>query len=471
MLGTGTGTVVPRTLRTASYFSNASILSNAGDTFVGSATGGFFAGLKGNNVPDVVHVSVNGSLFADANVSTILDHAPLVDIGANSLTDPLGVVRSVTVNPGQSVSVPVQSFDVDQDPLTFTLIASPTGDFPPSFVSINPTTGQVTIAPGDVNRGPSDLVFVVGVQVSDALTNNGTGGGRQSLIGRAFFTVRVKPGAPPTVAPLSNVTIQAGTAARNVPLNITQPAGLPVNVSLACTRNGSPVTFVTATSSMLTIAPQRTDVGTTNCVLTATTIIGVDANGMNIFGLSSSTAFSVEVTPANDPPVLAAIPAQTVNAGATATVQVSATDPNGQTGLRLSITGPSFARLTDNGNGTGTITLSPLSTDASGSVTVTVTDPGGLTASTTFNVTVMKVVRVNTAGYSKAAKQLTVSGSGFGTSGATVMLNGKTLTPTNQSDTSITVAGKKKALGVVKGSNTLTVTSGGVVSNTVTFNF
>jgi sugar lactone lactonase YvrE len=68
---------------------------------------------------------------------------------------------------------------------------------------------------------------------------------------------------------------------------------------------------------------------------------------------------------------------------------------------------------------------------------------------------------------------LTISGSGFGASGARVSVNGADVSATivNQSDTSLTLKGNKKKLNLKKGANQVAVTAGGVTSNTFVFNF
>ncbi len=71
-----------------------------------------------------------------------------------------------------------------------------------------------------------------------------------------------------------------------------------------------------------------------------------------------------EAPPANQPPVLGAIGGQSVKEGAEKTVDITATDPDGDP-ITLSASGlPGFAGFTDNGGGSGTLTLSPKSGDA-----------------------------------------------------------------------------------------------------------
>jgi hypothetical protein len=97
----------------------------------------------------------------------------------------------------------------------------------------------------------------------------------------------------------------------------------------------------------------------------------------------------------NRPPQLH-IPSQTVDEGQTLTVRIKATDPDGDTLTLTTSSLPAFASLTDNGDGSGRLILSPDFSDA-GSVTVTLTatDAGTppLSTSQTIGLTVINVNR------------------------------------------------------------------------------
>jgi len=111
---------------------------------------------------------------------------------------------------------------------------------------------------------------------------------------------------------------------------------------------------------------------------------------------SDSETFSIQVSEQNVAPVLAPIGNQTVAEGQPLTVNVSATDSDlPANGIVISVTGlPSFASLTDNGNGTGSITFAPGFSDAGPySINVTATDNGSpaLSNTKTFSLTVTNV--------------------------------------------------------------------------------
>lgn len=105
---------------------------------------------------------------------------------------------------------------------------------------------------------------------------------------------------------------------------------------------------------------------------------------------------AITVFNANQAPVLGAIGNQTVNEGATLSVSVSATDPDGD-GLTLSASNlPTGATFTDAGNGAASLSWSPgFAQSGNFSVTVTVTDDGSpmLSDSETFMITVGEVNR------------------------------------------------------------------------------
>jgi hypothetical protein len=448
---------ISRPLRSVEYGGPVAAIAG-GDTFVACATGNFAP--LANNVPDVFHISINGNLWIDANTTSVLNHAPILDIRRADLNAPFpGGGRKEIITAGESVDIPVTGFDPDNDKLSFRLAPLPTGEQPPSFVTVKDNgnnTATIMVESGDVNRGPGDAIFRIAVEATDVATSGP--GGRLPLIGREYFTLVVHPNTPPTIGAIPNQTIEAGMS-QTINLSVTDKEGQTVTNTVACDKGS----FVTVSGTTLSINPGPGDVGTTTCTVTAT----------DQFGLSSSQTFAITVTPANEPPTIASISAQTVQAGgAPVNVPVSATDPNGNVGLRLSINSSlPFVSLTDNGNGTGTIRIAPsLSDTASGAVTVTVTDPGGLTANTTFNVTVNKAVQIVAASYAKP--NLFISGVGFGSSGAKVSVNGQDVSARiiGQTDQSITVKGNKKKLNLKTGPNNITVTSNGITSNTFVLN-
>lgn len=103
---------------------------------------------------------------------------------------------------------------------------------------------------------------------------------------------------------------------------------------------------------------------------------------------SNEATVDVTVTEVNEPPAVDPIEDRTLAEEETETVEVTASDPDGDTvGLALA-DGPAFASFEDGGDGTGTLTLAPGPGDAGEHpVTVTATD-GDATANATLTVTV-----------------------------------------------------------------------------------
>jgi hypothetical protein len=141
--------------------------------------------------------------------------------------------------------------------------------------------------------------------------------------------------------------------------------------------------------------------------------------------------------------------------------------------LKLSlVTAPPYVSLGDNGNGSGALKIAPaLSESADGRVTVKVTDTGGLSAETSFNIVVTPRLMITGVSYEKP--QLLINGFGFDTQQVVVDLNGQNISPfiKSQSDSAIILKGKRKKLGIKRGQNQVTVTINGLVSNTFVFNF
>lgn len=264
---------------------------------------------------------------------------------------------------------------------------------------------------------------------------------------------------PPTISPIKDQTIKAGDL-KVIPVFASDPDGTS---SLKFTLVSAP-SFVTLTDigngiGMVRIAPPGT----------ATQGGRVTVQVTDSGGLSAQTSFNVTVEPTtNTPPVITPISDQTVLVGEVRLVGVSASDQEGSFGLRLSlVSAPAFVTLTDDGGGAGTIRIAPTSAESTAiRVTVQVTDSGGLTAQTSFSVTVLSNVTISNASYTKPV--LSIVGTGFGATGAKVNVNGTDVTALvkSQNDTTLTLKGNQKKLNLKKGDNRITVTVNGVTSNT-----
>ncbi|MBL8192579.1 MAG: hypothetical protein JNM06_02055, partial [Blastocatellia bacterium] len=247
---------------------------------------------------------------------------------------------------------------------------------------------------------------------------------------------------------IPNVTIEAGkTVTLNV--SVTDPQGSPVTLTVACDRGN----FVTVTGLTLTVSPQMGDVGQTVCTVTASDPIN----------LSTSASFVITVTPANRAPMIATVADQRVRLGATLRVTVQASDPDGDPLRFAAPTAPlSLINIGTNTDGSAILTFVPTALNQGGRVVVQVIDSQGLSAQTSFNLTVDPNVIISSVLREK--NLLFVAGQGFGTSGVRVMINGQDLSARviGQTDTTLTIKGARRKANLRAGTNQLVVTANGI---------
>ncbi|MEW6731972.1 MAG: Ig-like domain-containing protein [Acidobacteriota bacterium] len=230
----------------------------------------------------------------------------------------------------------------------------------------------------------------------------------------------------------------------------------------ALVTNFTPTAISPGSSATLTVSvPQNTPASVFSITITGIVNQTVDTK-------------TVTVQVRDEPPRIALIPDQTVKIGQVSTVTVTANDPNGNNGLKLSLAArPEYVSLVDTGNGVGTIRIAPTVLAQNGIVIVQATDAGGKFVQASFNIIVQPPDPpvIENALFTKP--ELVIKGRGFGTTGATVNVNGINISSfiTKQEDTMITLRGNKKKLGIKRGQNQVTVSIAGVVSNTVVFNF
>ncbi|MBI4851026.1 MAG: hypothetical protein HY819_04275 [Acidobacteria bacterium] len=244
-----------------------------------------------------------------------------------------------------------------------------------------------------------------------------------------------------------DVTVQAGQTVR-VNVNVTDPQGQPLTLSIKCDRGN----FITIMGLTLVISPQASDVGQSVCTVTAT----------NTTGLFSNASFIIFVTATNRAPMIATVPDQRVKVGDTLRVTVRASDPDNDT-LRFSVpTAPlSLINVGSDVSGGAILTFSPRSLDQGGRVTVRAIDSGGLTSETSFNLTVDRAVIISSVVREK--NLLFVTGQGFGSSGARIMINGQDLSSRliGQTDSTLTIKGARRKANLKAGQNTLIITANG----------
>ncbi|AFK02533.1 hypothetical protein Emtol_1384 [Emticicia oligotrophica DSM 17448] len=87
-----------------------------------------------------------------------------------------------------------------------------------------------------------------------------------------------------------------------------------------------------------------------------------------------------------NPPILAPISDKNLSANTALSFNISASDPDGGTPSLTASSLPSYAKFTDNGNGTGTFTATPQSTNTTFNVTFTASDATGGVSNRTIQV-------------------------------------------------------------------------------------
>ncbi len=172
-----------------------------------------------------------------------------------------------------------------------------------------------------------------------------------------------------------NVTASDPDLAYGDGITITAPT-LPAWLTFTQTGNG------TAT---LSGTPTTADIGQHSVSLRVT-----DSNG-----LAATQAFTIIVAYINDPPFFTSTPVTAATQDALYTYAITADDPDLPYGDALTIsapTGPAWLTVTDNGDGTATLSGTPANADVGQhSVSLRVTDRSGVTATQTFTVTVSNV--------------------------------------------------------------------------------
>lgn len=284
----------------------------------------------------------------------------LTPIGHQSVDE--NAVLNLTLNAG----------DADGDSLSFAATGLP------AFASLSDHldgTATLALAPGYTDAGSYSITVIV--------SDNGTP--VQSTSEALTITVNNVNRAPEIVNPGPQVYSEGEL----VSLQIS--ASDPDGDTLSYTATGLPLSLSMDLNTGLISGTLAFDEAGTYPV-TASTSDGTD---------TTSTSFTLDVTEVNRAPVLNAIGPQSINEGVQLSIGLSASDPDGD-GLGFTAYDlPAFAQLTDNGNGSASLVVEPGFEDAgSYSIMIEVTDdrnPGALSASETFVLTVNDVNRVPVA--------------------------------------------------------------------------
>jgi len=293
---------------------------------------------------------------------------------ADPVLSPIG---NKSLQEGDIINVQLSASDADGDAITYSVSPALT------FVTLSDYkdgTGRLRLAPVAGQAGTYSLT----VKVTDP--NNGSDS--------ETISIKVNPAPPPNSAPvlssIGNKTLTEGNV-MNVQLTATDDDGDQLSFSV------SPIlSFVSLTDNgdgtgRLRLAPVFGQAGTYN--LTVSVADPNDGRDSETFTITVNQA-----APQNSPPVLESIGNKTTIEGSTLSIALSATDVNG--GILAYSVSPSlnFAALSDNGDGTAILRLSPVKGDAGTyNVTITVTDDNDAKDSEAITLTVNELVVPNTA--------------------------------------------------------------------------
>jgi len=279
----------------------------------------------------------------------------------------LASVGDQTLDEGTTLDVAVSASDPDDDPITLSASGLP------SFATLTDNgdgTGTLALVPGFNDAG-------VYPDVEIAATDG-------DLAASQAFTITVNDvNRAPILASIGDQALDEG-ATLDVTVSASDPDGDPIILSSV----GLPA-FATFTdhadgTGTLSLAPSFDDAGG---------YPGIEVMASD-GALTDTEVFTITVNDVNRPPSLTSIGDQTLDEGTTLDVAVSASDPDGDP-ISLSASGlPAFATLTDNGGGTGLLTLAPGFDDVGvySDVEIVASD-GDLTDTETFTITVNDVNR------------------------------------------------------------------------------
>ena len=265
---------------------------------------------------------------------------------------PCGSLADQTVTVGETATVTACFEDPNGDVLTYTATSSD-----PSVATASMSGTTVTA------RGVAPGLATVTVTASDP----------DGMQAQARFGVTVPNRAPEARGTIEPVTVAAGdTATVDLAAYFTEPDGETLAYSAAS--SDAAVASVTAQGSSVTIAGVAR--GAADITVTAT----------DPGGLSATQGFTATV-PNRGPDARGEIPALTIEAGDTVTLDMTPyfSDPDGDT-LAYTATTPETGVLTVTADQQSIIIVSQARGTAD--ITVTATDPGGLTATQSFQATV-----------------------------------------------------------------------------------
>ncbi len=279
-----------------------------------------------------------------------------VSVAAVNLPPVIETIFPQTVNVGASVGVGYAASDPDGDPLTAGVSSDNTGV----------VTASVS-APGTITLN--------GVSAGNATVTLTVNDGHNPAVSMPFSVSVIQPNSPPTIDPIGPQTVNVG-ASGNVGYTASDLDGDSLTADVSSDSTGVVTASISAPG---TITLNGVGAGSANVTLTV-------SDGINP---PVSMPFAVTVAAVNGAPSIVPIGPQSVNAGASANVGYTASDPEGDA-LTADVSSDNTGVVTASISAPGTITLNGVS-GGSANVTLTVSDGINAPVSMPFAVTVAAV--------------------------------------------------------------------------------
>ncbi|MCB2230188.1 tandem-95 repeat protein [bacterium] len=300
--------------------------TNATFTDNGNGTGSF------SFTPDFTQEGSYDITFTASDGSLTDDELVTVTVTGTNQAPVLATIGARSVDEGQQLQFTVSATDADGVIPTLSAAPLPTNA---TFVDNLNGTGTFTFNPDFTQAGTFNITFTAG----DGVDTD------DEIVAVTVNQVNLAPVLSP-IGPRSTtegITLAFTVNASDPDGNLASITAAPLPPNATFTDNGD------GTGSF-SFTPDFSQAGVYNVTFTATDD-------------SSTTDAEVVTVTVNDagnqPPVLAAIGAQSVDEGQTLNFSVSATDPDGTIQSLTATNVPANATFTDNGDGTGSFSFTP----------------------------------------------------------------------------------------------------------------
>ena len=298
-----------------------------------------------------------------------------------------------------SVSASATDPDVPANPLTYTLVAPPTG------MTINANNGAIAWTPNEAQGSNSYTITVV------ATDTNATALNTRSFSVTNAFTVKVNESNRPPVLTLPGNQTISELVLYTSNATATDP-DLSAN-ALAFALVSGPAGMLVTASGGISWTPTEAQ-GPTN-VIVQIKVTDTNPLAINATSLSVTSSFTLTVSEVNVAPVVGTLLNQSGNAGQTISFTATATDADQPTNaLSFSLVNPPAGASIVAGSGLFTWRLPAALANTTNTLAVRVSDNGSpnLSGTNNFTVTVNPLLPVvlTSLGYANGQFRLSVTG-------------------------------------------------------------